>query len=197
MQPIAWRKPTSSGYRLRRQKKMWSEYTVFATSRNPFIHGASVYNYLLGRRTTNQTECSNPSFEEFCRFPFVIGLQTRQFNCMTNHQHDFFHVENQAQCLMTDTGEYAVDFIVSMENLEEDFQQLLKVLVQRNKATDINTAFIRNNEKQLGQVQVEPDKDTQTLQTLKACGFPCLYYLLDYYQDDFNFFKYPSCVQEI
>eukprot|EP01026_Neomeris_dumetosa_P072881 TRINITY_DN7440_c0_g1_i6.p1 TRINITY_DN7440_c0_g1~~TRINITY_DN7440_c0_g1_i6.p1 ORF type:complete len:428 (+),score=16.72 TRINITY_DN7440_c0_g1_i6:133-1284(+) len=178
-------------------EKLWSEYTVFATSRNPFARGASAYKYLLGRRKSNKTECSNPSFELFSQFPFVIGLQTRQFDCIENHQHDFFHVENQAQCLMTANGESAVDFIVSMENLGEDFQQLLQVLVQRNKAEDRNTTFIRNKEKQLKQLQVGPEKEAYTLKILKECGFPCLYYLLDYYQDDFRFFQYPTCVEDI
>eukprot|EP01023_Acetabularia_acetabulum_P003106 TRINITY_DN11329_c0_g1_i9.p1 TRINITY_DN11329_c0_g1~~TRINITY_DN11329_c0_g1_i9.p1 ORF type:complete len:227 (+),score=31.16 TRINITY_DN11329_c0_g1_i9:71-751(+) len=119
---------------------MWEDYFVFTTVRNPYSRATSGYSYLLKRReklnTNNTFGCQNPSFKSYSQNPFMIGVQSQQFSCADSFSHDYLHVEEETQCLLTANGESAVDYIFSMENFVEDWSGMVTALVNRhNKKT--------------------------------------------------------------
>eukprot|EP01026_Neomeris_dumetosa_P042251 TRINITY_DN3515_c0_g1_i11.p1 TRINITY_DN3515_c0_g1~~TRINITY_DN3515_c0_g1_i11.p1 ORF type:complete len:455 (-),score=26.64 TRINITY_DN3515_c0_g1_i11:186-1550(-) len=207
-------------------RKIWKQYFVFTSARNPFTRAASAYNYLLARRETQlnnnrnnnnnnnnilniqNKQCENPSFKQFCWAPHSIGIQTRQYNCINNHQHDFYHVEDQAHCLKTLGGQFAIDYIISMENLQEDFQKLIQILQQRintmnnsNKNSSNNSNnnyFFDKTSTKLKQLQKGPltqERDSYVVQMFESCGQQCINNLREYYKNDFKFFGYRDCVR--
>lgn len=92
---------------------LWKEYFVFTVSRNPYSRAGSAYDYMLGRRQVSRTgACSDPPFTEFCKNPSIIGKQDRLFGCTDELVHDFYHVEPLAQCVTTEAGLPAVDFVL-------------------------------------------------------------------------------------
>eukprot|EP01026_Neomeris_dumetosa_P033688 TRINITY_DN26956_c0_g1_i3.p3 TRINITY_DN26956_c0_g1~~TRINITY_DN26956_c0_g1_i3.p3 ORF type:complete len:370 (-),score=27.79 TRINITY_DN26956_c0_g1_i3:1036-2145(-) len=191
---------TLENFPLEKASQIWQEYTVFATSRNPFIRAPSAYHYLqVLRDFKNKTEnrdCSKPSFEQFSRYPFIVGLQSMQQNCTKDHQHDFKHVEPQAQCLKTLQGLPAVDFVVSLENLNDEFKELTEILVEKSGVPK-NETFLKD---ELVHIQVGPESNANSsyaLKLYKQCGNKCLEWLAEYYADDFQFFGYPNCVRQL
>eukprot|EP01026_Neomeris_dumetosa_P046858 TRINITY_DN4001_c0_g1_i1.p1 TRINITY_DN4001_c0_g1~~TRINITY_DN4001_c0_g1_i1.p1 ORF type:complete len:362 (-),score=33.02 TRINITY_DN4001_c0_g1_i1:658-1743(-) len=184
---------------------MWKDYYVFTNGRNPYVRGASAYNYMLGRRSrfgNDQGECSKrPTFKQFCTYPFIIGVQTAKHNCIESFQHDFYHVEPQAQCLTTASGESAVDFIVSIENLDSDFDELTQILAQRYREQNghdqrYNDTFLRQ-EGGLKQLQMGPQKNQYAVKMFQQCGQECMDKLYKYYKEDFDFLGYSKCTQTL
>eukprot|EP01024_Parvocaulis_polyphysoides_P035400 TRINITY_DN31367_c0_g1_i4.p2 TRINITY_DN31367_c0_g1~~TRINITY_DN31367_c0_g1_i4.p2 ORF type:complete len:127 (+),score=15.77 TRINITY_DN31367_c0_g1_i4:188-568(+) len=123
---------------------------------------------------------------------------TRKNNCLRNHQHDFYHVENQAQCLKTIDGLPAVDFIVSMEDLESDFEQLLEEIrlrlpknLQEEFVLDIGSSL------SLKQLQKGPQSGQYAVQMFQQCGASCVHALTTSFQEDFVFFNYINCSMQV
>eukprot|EP01025_Chloroclados_australasicus_P045028 TRINITY_DN4909_c0_g1_i8.p3 TRINITY_DN4909_c0_g1~~TRINITY_DN4909_c0_g1_i8.p3 ORF type:complete len:218 (-),score=6.83 TRINITY_DN4909_c0_g1_i8:648-1301(-) len=182
-------------------EQMWRDYFVFAVARNPFSRSASAYNYLLGRRRRtsggNYTgQCADPDFEQFCKAPYILGVQTRQHACLKNQdQHDFFHVENQAQCYKTADGQIALDFVVSLENLESDFKQLTREIIQHNGGAQDEYLFSISQE--LQQKQIGPQRGAYAVNMFTQCGQKCFEGIANYYDTDFQFFNYKNCSKNL
>eukprot|EP01026_Neomeris_dumetosa_P060345 TRINITY_DN5688_c1_g1_i4.p1 TRINITY_DN5688_c1_g1~~TRINITY_DN5688_c1_g1_i4.p1 ORF type:complete len:371 (+),score=15.82 TRINITY_DN5688_c1_g1_i4:157-1269(+) len=181
-------------------EQIWSEYTVFTTISNPFNRAATSYKYLLDKRSAqNKTQRKEPGFQLFSQFPFIFGIQSRQFNNTEDMQHDFYYVERQTRCLLTANGKSVVDFIVSKENIVEDLEQLIQVFVQRNN-TQKNQDFFRILSAGLNDLKLDAIDTNQrdyVLQTFKQCGLTCLEFLRDYYYKDLKFLGYPTCVHHV
>lgn len=92
--------------------QMWREYLVFTVARNPYSRAGSAYDYILRERDNTPAGCAPPGFPAFAKKPHMLGVQDLLFHCNQNPEHDFHHVEPQAQCLTTVKGGSAVDFIV-------------------------------------------------------------------------------------
>eukprot|EP01025_Chloroclados_australasicus_P023898 TRINITY_DN24081_c0_g1_i6.p1 TRINITY_DN24081_c0_g1~~TRINITY_DN24081_c0_g1_i6.p1 ORF type:complete len:370 (+),score=11.61 TRINITY_DN24081_c0_g1_i6:82-1110(+) len=197
----AFRKPGDPLQEIPNQEfaeKIWQEYFVFTGIRNPFSRAASAYSYLLGRRqefNTHQLDgCQNPQFSDYCKAPYVIGMQTEQNECIDNKMHDYLHVESESQCVRTPDGKLVVDFILSMEHLQDDYENLMEVLVQREGMNATQKQYFRR----LHSIKV-PHKNAVSEQKSYAeklyedCGQECITNTVKYYKNDFQTFGYETC----
>eukprot|EP01023_Acetabularia_acetabulum_P065609 TRINITY_DN870_c0_g1_i2.p1 TRINITY_DN870_c0_g1~~TRINITY_DN870_c0_g1_i2.p1 ORF type:complete len:362 (+),score=45.45 TRINITY_DN870_c0_g1_i2:2335-3420(+) len=177
-------------------KKIWQDYFVFATVRNPYSRAASSYEYLLKRREKLGLEskpgCGKCSFLQFSLNPFIIALQSQKYDCTDNPVHDYLHVEEEAECLLTENGELAVDFVFDMENFEHNWEELKSEIIKRQ--SDKNSFFVR----ELGALDavhknsVSEGTDYAT-QLFQDCGTQCFINLANYYRHDFDVLGYNNC----
>eukprot|EP01025_Chloroclados_australasicus_P015121 TRINITY_DN1719_c0_g2_i1.p3 TRINITY_DN1719_c0_g2~~TRINITY_DN1719_c0_g2_i1.p3 ORF type:complete len:213 (-),score=24.06 TRINITY_DN1719_c0_g2_i1:432-1070(-) len=190
-----------------RAKHVWQNYFVFAIIRNPFGRAVSSYKYLDRLRTFNKTpptpECRAPNFANFCHTPFILGMQTVKHGCKnhalrkvpTHYQiykyHDYQHVDLQSPCLRTADGKLAVDYIVSLENMEEDWKGLARALQQRpGNSKESQDYFKRMAEKEV--IHVNRDRSEKD-SLLEECGQQCVDSLAAHYKDDIQFLGYDKC----
>lgn len=53
--------------------KIWADYFVFSTSRNPWARAGSSFDYCPTNWRETKGMCTPPTFEEYCRDPSVLG----------------------------------------------------------------------------------------------------------------------------
>eukprot|EP01023_Acetabularia_acetabulum_P051259 TRINITY_DN5646_c1_g1_i2.p1 TRINITY_DN5646_c1_g1~~TRINITY_DN5646_c1_g1_i2.p1 ORF type:complete len:367 (-),score=39.34 TRINITY_DN5646_c1_g1_i2:135-1235(-) len=192
-------------------KQIWNDYFVFTTSRNPYSRAASGYSYLIKRRkqfkTDENFQCQAPSFESFSQNPFILGVQSQKFKCNDNEIHDYLHVEETTQCMMTKDGQFAVDYVLSLENFVEDWNGLVNELI--NEQADNFYSQEKN---------VLEQRTYQFLYLLRAvdhshvnrvsnsreysnnlydqCGTDCIVNIANYYWKDFVALGYNDCLSK-
>lgn len=94
--------------------KVWDEYFVFGFSRNVLRRAVSQYHYLV---SFVKEECGLMSWDTYCEDPYLIGdicakLDANGESCCTLvPEHQYLHVSPQANCLLTEKGRTAVDWI--------------------------------------------------------------------------------------
>jgi hypothetical protein len=59
-------------------------------------------------------DCRDPKFTHYTARPYVMGLQDTIFGC-GDAIHDFYHVEPQHTCLLDDSGQLVVDWVIRCE----------------------------------------------------------------------------------
>ncbi|KAI3432825.1 hypothetical protein D9Q98_010409 [Chlorella vulgaris] len=113
---------------------MWDEYFVFGFSRNVLRRAVSQYHYLA--RFVKE-ECGRMSWDTYCRDPYLIGdicakQDANGESCCTHGlEHQYLHVSPQVNCLLTEQGKMAVDWIGRVEHFEDDFVKLISILNAR------------------------------------------------------------------
>eukprot|EP01025_Chloroclados_australasicus_P024319 TRINITY_DN2441_c0_g1_i1.p1 TRINITY_DN2441_c0_g1~~TRINITY_DN2441_c0_g1_i1.p1 ORF type:complete len:343 (+),score=10.56 TRINITY_DN2441_c0_g1_i1:163-1191(+) len=181
-------------------QEMWKDYFVFTGIRNPYSRGASAYAYLLRRRskagTSSNEQCSNwPFFAQFCRAPFIVGMQTERYDCMPDKIHDYLHVEPQTRCLVNEYGQFVVDYILSMEELKEDYEVFKRELINRPDLTATQREYFRKFARLEYQHRNAAAGGSSYVQRFyQGCGDSCVENLAAYYSDDFNILGYENCI---
>ncbi|KAL4536786.1 hypothetical protein Ndes2526A_g06292 [Nannochloris sp. 'desiccata'] len=105
--------------------KLWKKYTVFTFTRNVWSRGISQYQYLV-HFIRDTPQCRHITWDEYCRDPLAIGeICRKNAECCTKKwTHQDWHMRQQTSCLLTEEGEWAVDFIGRLEHFDDDLVQL-------------------------------------------------------------------------
>ncbi|KAI3432868.1 hypothetical protein D9Q98_010451 [Chlorella vulgaris] len=134
--PLSWRCLTPLNFgnatQVMHVMDVWHEYFVFGFGRNVLTRSISQYHYLT---TFMNPECI-PSWLEYCQDPYVLGdiCEARRDKCcdsVATPVHQYLHVHPQANCLMTQQGKTAVDWIGRVEHFDDDFAELVSILNAR------------------------------------------------------------------
>eukprot|EP01023_Acetabularia_acetabulum_P042191 TRINITY_DN4155_c0_g1_i1.p1 TRINITY_DN4155_c0_g1~~TRINITY_DN4155_c0_g1_i1.p1 ORF type:complete len:354 (+),score=22.03 TRINITY_DN4155_c0_g1_i1:108-1169(+) len=180
--------------------RIWMEYFVFAAIRNPYSRASSAYTYMLKRRRLLGKQfrpgCSkSPTFQSFCRTPYVIGMQTQRYGCSDMNQHDYLQVESQSQCLKTANGQLAVDYIIALETLHEDWNGLAQAMLQKTgiNQTQINY-YNKIKQQTISHQNIVSSQSQVGSELYEHCGQTCAQGIAKYYNDDFNTFGYQNCM---
>lgn len=87
----------------------WEEYFKFCFVRNPYDRAVSGWNYLM------ETEKLNIDFDKYLKMKNIVS------------ENEYWHVFlSQYETILDSNGKVFVDFVGKFENLEEDFQKILK-----------------------------------------------------------------------
>lgn len=185
-------------------EELWADYTVVTLIRNPFDRAGSAYDYLLGRREEDSENCRAPSFEHFTATPYVLGVQDKVYGCQ-DYLHDLWHVQPQAPCLVDENENFAVDYIIRSEALDDDLQPFLDTVnANRFKGTPaleggvmwINQGTLAQEATGGDKTAVDKLKKTKSrhVQKYTECGSTCVANVQDYYKEDFQTLKYPTAM---
>lgn len=207
-------KPFSAGELGKRNlthDKMWMDYYVISSTRNPWARAASGFDYTQDRWPVKTGVCASPSFKQFCLDPNYMGKISNLFRCGTLNSfrgddawaYDFYHVEPAHHCTVDAEGGLLVDFLIRYEHLQEDFMQLIGVL---NKRRDPSLPEIQAQKmrwmKQGVHVQAAKDvaggsvEDAAALiaadrhaAKYRACGKACTDGIAEYFKRDLEVMK--------
>mmetsp|Transcript_25853 Transcript_25853/g.61529 ORF Transcript_25853/g.61529 Transcript_25853/m.61529 type:complete len:167 (-) Transcript_25853:3-503(-) len=154
-----------------------------------------MYEYVPTLREHGQPGCEAPSFRDFCQRPFLLGLQSKWHGCrgLGGVVHDFAHVEPAAQCLVTKDGRPAIDYVLRMHLLGEDFEamriQYLNTQERRAQgAAPLPPVALGWERKPSENAGMRPNRHQERYD---ACGKECLWHIARYYSQDFELFGYP------
>ena len=108
---------------------VWDSYYVFTFGRNVLRRTISQYQYLTHFMTG---ECA-VSWDRFCQDPYMLGdiCYKTPSCCNVTDIHQYLHVVPQANCLVTEAGQLAVDWVGRVEHFDADFAALLGALNAR------------------------------------------------------------------
>ncbi len=111
---------------------LWKKYTVFTFTRNVWSRGISQYQYLV-HFVRDRAECDHITWDQYCEDPLAIGeICRKNADCCTKKwTHQDWHMRQQTSCFLTDTGEWAVDFIGRLEHFDDDLIELFKKINER------------------------------------------------------------------
>lgn len=178
----------------------WKDYFVFAVARNPWARAASGYDYLTDTmRKKSRGVCRLPTFEEFCRDPMILGKQHMVFRCsQQNAAYNFFHVEPAARCMLTDDGKSTVDFLIRYEHLEEDFNEVVKIINERRpkalaplkpRSLDWRKKGVAAED---SGKKVATDGSEQHADKFRKCGDSCVKLIEEFFVEDMKLFGFDS-----
>ncbi|KAG2497507.1 hypothetical protein HYH03_004659 [Edaphochlamys debaryana] len=121
---------------------MWRDYTVITSSRNPWARAASGYEFTYSKWHRKDAGCQQPSFDQFCRDPFIMGKLSNLYQCVGHREgvgtryeghwnFDFCHVEPVHGCMVDGEGQLVVDFVIRYEHLLEDMAAAVELINER------------------------------------------------------------------
>lgn len=122
----------------------WQEYFVFTFVRNPWARAYSSWKFLREgymlaagqpRDKPSLTPCLPAGWADFCRDPLLLGrvCMALQHCCpgTTGPGFMFYHITDQATCMLTEGGGLAVDFIGRVEHVDEDMREAVGIINSR------------------------------------------------------------------
>lgn len=89
----------------------WKDYFKFVFVRNPYDRIVSGWNYIM------ETNKLNIDFNEYIKMKDIV-TDREYWHCFLP----------QSESVIDENGNYFVDFVGKFENLEEDFQKILKII---------------------------------------------------------------------
>ncbi|KAL4431370.1 hypothetical protein ABPG75_006626 [Micractinium tetrahymenae] len=136
--------PLERAEQLQPLEQKWSEYFVFTFVRNPWARAYSSWKFLregymlkpgqVGKEP-GAAPCVEAGWRDFCGDPLVLGrVCLAQPGCCPGREKDrfmFYHVTDQATCLVTEGGGLAVDFIGRVEHVDEDMKEAVRLINSR------------------------------------------------------------------
>ena len=99
--------------RLKLGDEKFSEFITFSSVRNPFSRAVSSWKHWSWQRHGNKL-----NFEQFCE-----RLKNKDYPSKVAE----WHAVSPSDHLFTSSGEMLVDYIVRLENIQEDFEKILAV----------------------------------------------------------------------
>ncbi|EFJ43843.1 hypothetical protein VOLCADRAFT_95909 [Volvox carteri f. nagariensis] len=190
-------------------ERMWRDYLVITSSRNPWARAASGYQFTFDKWNKKLTDgsCKQPTFLQFCRDPFVMGKVSNLFKCAEGQREgvgsreeghwnfDFCHVEPATPCMVDDQGQLVVDFMIRYERLEEDMHAAIELINSRRPAgtpaIEIPGSVKWRNKGTIAKTYDINSTDAAAFvyaPRYRACGAPCVDALADFYADDLKLF---------
>ncbi|KAG2493051.1 hypothetical protein HYH03_008714 [Edaphochlamys debaryana] len=182
--------------------RMWSEYFVFSTSRNPWARAGSSFDYCSTKWAKQEGACRQPPFSSFCRDPSILGKISNLFHCFdrVGMYHDYYHTEPVAPCLTTAEGLPAVDFIIRYEALAEDLPEAIRLINERREPAlpalaDPTIYWKKKGVAAKSHEQEGVESSTAALvghgDKYARCGMQCVRDIYDYFREDFELFQIP------
>lgn len=111
---------------------LWRSYFVFTALRNPYSRFVSMYNFLTPGAAERPAECEplGYTWDAFCTDPDSIGTHcpAHQDCCrgtVFGEVMYYRHIQQQSRCLATVDGTWAVDYLLRMEELTQDFKDMV------------------------------------------------------------------------
>ncbi|EFN51025.1 hypothetical protein CHLNCDRAFT_141499 [Chlorella variabilis] len=137
--------PLENATELAPLEERWREYFVFTFVRNPWVRAYSSWKFLregfmlragsTGRRGAAAAPCAAAAWRDFCGDPLLLGrLCLAQPHCCPGKEKAhfmFYHITDQATCLLTAGGQLAVDFIGRVEAVDEDMAAAVRLINSR------------------------------------------------------------------
>ncbi|WIA40578.1 hypothetical protein OEZ86_013919 [Tetradesmus obliquus] len=115
-------------------KALWSDYFVFGFVRNPWDRAYSLYKDIVGTNHfihKHGPRCSL-AWGSFCRDPFGEFDRLVDTGCgHVEHHYGYWHMMDQYHCMVTSTGEWAVDFLGRVEHGDEDWKVVVNEMNAR------------------------------------------------------------------
>ncbi|EFN52333.1 hypothetical protein CHLNCDRAFT_139143 [Chlorella variabilis] len=121
----------------RELNKLWKDYFVVSFVRNPFQRAVSMYRMFMREVELGGTEDRTYTWNQFCADPAGFGAKCEaDEKCKTRggQSYTFTHMQPQMDCMVTEGGGWAVDFIGRVEHMDEDLQAVLDELERRREA---------------------------------------------------------------
>ncbi|KAI3432395.1 hypothetical protein D9Q98_003951 [Chlorella vulgaris] len=117
---------------------LYRDYFVFTVVRNPWTRAVSSYR-MLARYTSNTCADIVGGWNRVCADLNHLGrLHNRHPECTLSKQQGegfaMHHLIPQAPCLVTEGGEWAADYVVRMESMQEDMGEVLQQMEKRRAA---------------------------------------------------------------
>ncbi|EFN53714.1 hypothetical protein CHLNCDRAFT_136556 [Chlorella variabilis] len=111
-------------------RKLFAEYTVFSFVRNPWARALSSWHHV--HKHGLHPPCQDP-FTKFAQLPSAYGAKCLGDRSCCKRRFGWLleHLEPQSTCLFDDRGRPSVDFLGRVENLDEDMQELVKLVNSR------------------------------------------------------------------
>eukprot|EP00878_Enallax_costatus_P016190 GHUV01016980.1.p1 GENE.GHUV01016980.1~~GHUV01016980.1.p1 ORF type:complete len:360 (+),score=69.06 GHUV01016980.1:529-1608(+) len=108
---------------------MWRDYFVFGFVRNPWKRAYSLYKYMQSDGCMPGDNPVKPQCQvdwgEFCRDPWGSSDRVHDSGCLSRSKsYMYFHMMDQHHCMVTETGDWAVDFVGRVENANEDWAEV-------------------------------------------------------------------------
>ncbi|KAL4422191.1 hypothetical protein ABPG77_006432 [Micractinium sp. CCAP 211/92] len=136
--------PLERAEQLQPLEQKWSEYFVFTFVRNPWARAYSSWKFLregymlrpgeVGKEP-GAAPCVEAGWRHFCGDPLVLGrVCLTQPGCCPGKEKDhfmFYHITDQATCLLNEGGGLVVDFIGRVEHVDEDMKEAVRLINSR------------------------------------------------------------------
>ncbi|KAF8073165.1 hypothetical protein HT031_000826 [Scenedesmus sp. PABB004] len=118
---------------------MWRDYYVFGFVRNPWKRAYSLFKYMqsdgcmLGDNVT-APRCQM-DWSTFCTDPWGSSDRVADAGCLyRSKSYMYFHMMDQHHCMVTQSGDWAVDFVGRVESANEDWTLVVKAINARRDA---------------------------------------------------------------
>ncbi|KAL4423901.1 hypothetical protein ABPG75_001202 [Micractinium tetrahymenae] len=114
-------------------EQLWQEYFVVSFVRNPYQRAVSSYRMMMRQLRLGGPGAEAYSWNRFCADPTGFADE-----CMADEQCKkkgrnfvYVHIQPQHECIVTESGGWAVDFIGRVEHIDEDLGLVLAELEKR------------------------------------------------------------------
>eukprot|EP00775_Hariotina_reticulata_P005406 gene5406-5639_t len=117
-------------------KHIWQDYFFFGFVRNPWNRAYSLYKDIM--RTNHFKLKHGPAcsldWDQFCHNPFGEWDRIHNKNCTRVEDHyAYWHMMDQYHCMVTPTGDWAVDFLGRVEAGDEDWRVVVEEMNRRRR----------------------------------------------------------------
>ncbi|KAF8062111.1 hypothetical protein HT031_004371 [Scenedesmus sp. PABB004] len=114
----------------------WKEYFVFGFVRNPWRRAYSLYKYLHSNGCMHDDKLRDPAchvpWASFCADPWAAAEALHDRGCIKRSKsYLYFHMTDQAHCMRTAGGDWAVDFVGRVDEPNEDWAEVVRELNAR------------------------------------------------------------------
>lgn len=113
---------------------IWKDYFFFGFIRNPWARAYSLYKDMTGTNHFLHKHGPRCQLEwgKFCRDPFAEFDRLYGGGCSHKQPHyAYWHMMDQYHCMITPTGEWAVDFLGRVERGNEDWKVVVQEMNKR------------------------------------------------------------------
>eukprot|EP00879_Flechtneria_rotunda_P022930 GHRR01024236.1.p1 GENE.GHRR01024236.1~~GHRR01024236.1.p1 ORF type:complete len:277 (+),score=44.30 GHRR01024236.1:794-1624(+) len=108
--------------------EIWKDYFIFGFVRNPWNRAYSLYKDMTATNhfaVKHGPRCQM-QWGHFCQNPFQRVQQLHEQGCTrVDESYSYWHMMDQYHCMITPTGEWAVDFLGRVEQGDEDWKMVV------------------------------------------------------------------------
>eukprot|EP00775_Hariotina_reticulata_P005404 gene5404-5637_t len=115
---------------------IWQDYFLFGFIRNPWNRAYSLYKDLTstGHFSKFHGPLCHLQWRKFCQDPFAEVQKLHARGCMrVDELYSYWHMMDQYHCMVTPTGDWAVDFLGRVEAGDEDWRVVVEEMNRRRR----------------------------------------------------------------